>query len=100
MSEEKDCTDDLMECVTECDAEDKECKDACIEEYNECVFQLCVKVQNTMIMIPLGHIMYLQIKAECSPHCNLKLNDILVSIHYLNALFDTLIHFLLLNTLF
>ena len=37
MSEEKDCTDDLMECVTECDTDDKECKDTCIEEYNECV---------------------------------------------------------------
>ncbi len=37
MSEEKDCTDDLMECVTECDTDDKECKDACVEEYHECV---------------------------------------------------------------
>ena len=37
MNEEKDCTDDLMDCVTECDTEDKECKDACVDEYQECV---------------------------------------------------------------
>ena len=37
MNEEKDCTDDLMECVTECDTDDKECKDACVDEYQECV---------------------------------------------------------------
>ena len=33
---EKDCTDDLMECTTECDTNDKECHDACIEEYHDC----------------------------------------------------------------
>ena len=26
-----------MDCVTECDTEDKECKDACVDEYQECV---------------------------------------------------------------
>ena len=33
---EKDCTDELMECTTECDTNDKECHDECIEEYHEC----------------------------------------------------------------
>jgi len=33
---EKDCTDELMECTTECDTNDKECIDDCIEEYNDC----------------------------------------------------------------
>jgi len=33
---EKDCTDELMECTTECDVNDKECHDDCIEEYHEC----------------------------------------------------------------
>ena len=34
---EKDCTDELMECTTECDTNDKECHDDCVEEYNDCV---------------------------------------------------------------
>tara|TARA_X000001036_G_scaffold50588_4_gene40343 strand:+ start:2027 stop:2347 length:321 start_codon:yes stop_codon:yes gene_type:complete len=33
---EKDCTDDLMECTTECDTHDKECHADCIEEYHDC----------------------------------------------------------------
>ena len=33
---EKDCTDELMECTTECDTNDKECHTDCIEEYHEC----------------------------------------------------------------
>ena len=33
---EKDCTDELMECTTQCDTNDKECHDACIEEYHDC----------------------------------------------------------------
>lgn len=33
---EKDCTEELMECTTECDTNDKECHDDCIEEYHEC----------------------------------------------------------------
>ena len=33
---EKDCTDELMECTTECDTNDKECHDECIEEYHQC----------------------------------------------------------------
>jgi len=37
IEEEKDCTDELMECTTDCDINDKECKDSCVEEYNECV---------------------------------------------------------------
>ena len=37
IEEDKDCTDELMECTTECDVDDKECKDSCVEEYNECV---------------------------------------------------------------
>ena len=37
IEEDKDCTDELMECTSECDVNDKECKDACVEEYNECV---------------------------------------------------------------
>ena len=33
---EKDCTDQLLECTTECDTNDKECHDECIEEYHDC----------------------------------------------------------------
>lgn len=33
---EKDCTDELIECTTECDTNDKECHDECIEEYHDC----------------------------------------------------------------
>ena len=33
---EKDCTDELIECTTECDTNDKECHTDCIEEYHEC----------------------------------------------------------------
>ena len=33
---EKDCTDELMECTTECDTNDKECHEDCIDEYNQC----------------------------------------------------------------
>ena len=36
MNKENDCTDDLMECTTQCDTNDKECHDACIEEYHDC----------------------------------------------------------------
>ena len=34
--EEKDCTDQLLECTTECDPNDKECEEECVEEYKEC----------------------------------------------------------------
>ena len=34
---EKDCTDELMECTTECDTNDKECESECIDQYNDCV---------------------------------------------------------------
>ena len=33
---EKDCTEELMECTTECPPNDKDCHDECIEEYHEC----------------------------------------------------------------
>tara|TARA_B100000945_G_scaffold154485_1_gene123914 strand:+ start:130 stop:507 length:378 start_codon:yes stop_codon:yes gene_type:complete len=33
---EKDCTDQLLECTTECEPNDKECHDECIEEYHDC----------------------------------------------------------------
>ena len=33
---EKDCTEELMECTTDCIPNDKECIDDCIEEYNDC----------------------------------------------------------------
>ena len=33
---EKDCTEELMECTTECDTNDKECHTECVEEYQEC----------------------------------------------------------------
>ena len=32
----KDCTDELMECTTQCDTNDKECHDDCVEEYHAC----------------------------------------------------------------
>jgi len=34
--EEKDCTDQLLECTSECDINDSECKTECVEEYHEC----------------------------------------------------------------
>ena len=34
--EEKDCTDQLLECTTQCDPDDKECEEECVEEYKEC----------------------------------------------------------------
>ena len=34
--EEKDCTDQLLECTSECAPTDTECKTDCIEEYHEC----------------------------------------------------------------
>ena len=37
MENEKDCTDELMECTTECDTNDKECESDCVEQYNDCV---------------------------------------------------------------
>ena len=33
---EKDCTDELMECTTQCDTNDKECHEDCVEEYHAC----------------------------------------------------------------
>ena len=34
--EEKDCTDQLIECTVQCDTNDTECKEECVEEYKEC----------------------------------------------------------------
>ena len=34
--EEKDCTDQLLECTSECDINDSECESECVEEYKEC----------------------------------------------------------------
>ena len=34
--EDKDCTDKLLECTTECDPTDTECVSECVEEYKEC----------------------------------------------------------------
>ena len=34
--EEKDCTDQLLECTSECAPTDTECKTECVEEYHEC----------------------------------------------------------------
>ena len=36
MENEKDCTDELIECTTECDTNDKECHEDCIDEYHQC----------------------------------------------------------------
>ena len=33
---EKDCTDQLLECTSECAPTDTECKTECIEDYHEC----------------------------------------------------------------
>tara|TARA_B100001250_G_scaffold283456_1_gene245597 strand:- start:15 stop:386 length:372 start_codon:yes stop_codon:yes gene_type:complete len=33
---EKDCTDQLIECTVQCDTDDSECKTECVEEYQEC----------------------------------------------------------------
>ena len=35
---ENDCTDQLLECTTECDVNDSECKEECVEEYKECEY--------------------------------------------------------------
>ena len=34
--EDKDCTDQLLECTTECAPTDTECHAECVEEYKEC----------------------------------------------------------------
>ena len=34
--EDKDCTDQLLECTTECAPTDTECVSECVEEYKEC----------------------------------------------------------------
>ena len=34
--EEKDCTDQLLECTSECAPTDTECESVCVEEYKEC----------------------------------------------------------------
>ena len=34
--ENKDCTDQLLECTSECAPTDTECKTECVEEYKEC----------------------------------------------------------------
>ena len=34
--EEKDCTDQLLECTSECAPTDTECQSECVEEYKEC----------------------------------------------------------------
>ena len=34
--EEKDCTDQLIECTVQCDTNDTECKEECVEDYKEC----------------------------------------------------------------
>ena len=34
--EEKDCTDQLIECTVQCDTNDSECREECVEEYKEC----------------------------------------------------------------
>ena len=34
--EDKDCTDQLLECTSECAPTDTECKTDCVEEYKEC----------------------------------------------------------------
>ena len=34
--EEKDCTDQLLECTSECSPNDTECETVCVEEYKEC----------------------------------------------------------------
>ena len=33
---EKDCTDQLLECTSECAINDSECESECVEEYKEC----------------------------------------------------------------
>ena len=35
-TQEKDCTDQLLECTSECAPNDSECESECVEEYKEC----------------------------------------------------------------
>ena len=37
-TQEKDCTDQLLECTSECDINDKECETECVENYHECEY--------------------------------------------------------------
>ena len=34
--EKKDCTDQYFECASECDINDKECEEACVDDLKEC----------------------------------------------------------------
>ena len=34
--EQKDCTDQLLECTSECDINDTDCEAECVENYHEC----------------------------------------------------------------
>ena len=34
--DEKDCTDQLLECTSECDINDTDCEAECVENYHEC----------------------------------------------------------------
>ena len=45
--EEKDCTDQLLECTSECSPEDKECETTCVEDYKGC---------ETMVHVDKGEI--------------------------------------------
>ena len=48
--QEKDCTDQLLECTTECDPQDKECEEECVEDYKGC---------ETMVHVDKGEIISL-----------------------------------------
>ena len=36
INEKKDCTDQLLECTSECDINDTDCEAECVENYHEC----------------------------------------------------------------
>ena len=67
MENEKDCTDELIECTTECDTNDKECESECVEQYNDCV----IPEEPTTALLPEGDLIaeVLQITALLGGTC-------------------------------
>ena len=54
--EEKDCTDQLLECTSECAPNDSECESECVEEYKECELPWEDEEQMTYEELSLIHI--------------------------------------------
>tara|TARA_B100000902_G_scaffold375578_1_gene405725 strand:- start:281 stop:637 length:357 start_codon:yes stop_codon:yes gene_type:complete len=44
--DEKDCTDQYFECVSECSTDDKECETVCVEDLKECDVPEWERIEN------------------------------------------------------